>query len=99
MVSKLTYASRPGLVGYESALRFEPAPPALRGRRRPWHNLTGGFGVSKHPGAVVDPLRKRAKMVLGLVVNNLQLNNSLINSNFRYFTFFGEYQNAPPLIF
>ena len=26
----------PGLVGYESALRFEPAPPVLRGRRRPW---------------------------------------------------------------
>ena len=52
-----------------------------------------GVGGFDPPGTVVDPLWKSAKMGAragGSVFDNLQLNNSLTHSNFRYFTISGK---------
>ena len=46
-----------------------------------------GVGGFDPLGVVVNTLWKSAKMGLRSVLDNLQLNNSLTRSNFRYFTF------------
>ena len=47
-----------------------------------------GVGGLTLPGAAVDPLEKCQNGAEGSVSDNLQLNNSLTHSNFRYFVFF-----------
>ena len=58
----------------------------------------GSIGVVWTPVAVVEPLWKSARMGLESQFWTIQLNNSLANSAFRYFTFSGENIKIQPYL-
>ena len=65
------------------------------GQGKNWRGF--GWGGIDPIGAVVDPIRKSAKIGMGSILDNLQLNNGLKHCNFFKFQIFGE--NMHPQLF